>query len=264
MKNLYAKRVLALALTGTLLAGSSLGASAAPPSGNRQAGPQMSQQGGSAQMSDSRDGRSFSQGQPPQMNESSDSGESTQQGQTQDQSRQKPAQNEVGAPKELPEGAVDIVAVEKTIEAITDETTKANIQSLLDDLKAALQNTAVEIVENTDGTAEDTTVEDFSTANVSAIQAAEEALKAGLEAAGIDLSEYAMKAPEGTDGSAASDGKQDPPTMQRDDRTSTESAPVLPEITDENKESVFQQTADFLGSHLQDFYNWLTELLSGE
>ena len=246
------KKIIVLALTGTLLLGSSFGVMAAP-------GQQQSRSGVQQMSQDSP------QGQPPQMNGNDQQGQppqmngSDRQGQPSQQNGQQGADQNVMEKKDLPEGAIDIMAVEKAIDAIEDATVKANIQALLDDLKAALQDTAVEIVEHTDAT-EDATAEDVSDQNVSAIQTAEEALKAALVEAGINLSDYVETAPADNKG----DRNQDDQRQKMSDSDSSTGAPALPEITDENEESVFQQTVDYLGSHLQSFYNWLTELLGDD
>ncbi len=146
-------------------------------------------------------------------------------------------------PKDLPEGALNVGAVNKAIDQMEDGDEKTNLKSLLKAYTDVLGDPGEKSENDED-----------------AVKAAQDALKEAIDDAGLEIPE------EGN--------LSDMPSMERSDRPDpgSMSAPdgsvKTPEDIQESRsdsdnssnENIFRRTAASLGNRLESFYNWLKDL----
>ena len=137
---------------------------------------------------------------------------------------------------ELPEGALNIGAVEDAIRSMEDGDAKTNLKTLLEAYVTALKDPT-----------EDTADEDV-------IIAAQSALQEAIDEAGLTISDEMQKPDDELAVGGRTGGKENSAQMM------PKETPQNPTDSEEAEDNFFQRTASSLGNRLESFYNWLKEL----
>lgn len=197
MKNSIVKKILMTALTGTLVLSSAATAYAAPTGGGRggrmeqgqnetteSERPELSKDNTNGERPEPPEG--LQNGEKPELSEDNTNGERPEAPENlQDGNRPELPMdgNRPDGQKELPKGAVNIMAYKDALKNVEDEETVSSLQSYLDKLKEALD------AERSALDSETELSDDEKASYRDAVTEAENALKTAYEEAGIEVSD---------------------------------------------------------------------------